>query len=127
MVGVSKSTCVDVMYKDLHRVPVMYHWVTLAVRWWNKMSAARQGVQPMACCAWVEDVKLAIHSFMGMGIGYDWFPRLITTALLLDTIGCCPDLSTPRTPKVHLWFTSSAGQGDLPTAAKWFNLVWEFS
>jgi hypothetical protein len=38
----------------------MYHWVTLAVRWWNKMSAARQGVQPMACCAWVEDVKLAM-------------------------------------------------------------------
>jgi hypothetical protein len=24
------------------------------------MSAARQGEQPMACCAWVEDVKLAI-------------------------------------------------------------------
>jgi hypothetical protein len=23
--------------------------------------------------------------------------------------------------------TSSAGQGDLPTAAKWLNLVWEFS
>jgi hypothetical protein len=60
MVGASKSTCVEVMYKDLHRIPVMYHWVALAVRWWNKMSAARQGVQPMACCAWVEDVKLAV-------------------------------------------------------------------
>jgi hypothetical protein len=52
---------------------------------------------------------------------------LITTALLLGTTGCCPDFSAHRTPKVHLWFTSSAGQGDLPTAAKWFNLVWEFS
>jgi hypothetical protein len=51
----------------------------------------------------------------------------ITIALLLGTIGCCPDLSAPCTPKVHLWFTSSAGRGDLPTAAKWFNLVWEFS
>jgi hypothetical protein len=60
MVGASKSTCVDVMYKDLHRIPIMYHWVALAVRWWNKMSAARQGVRPMACCAWVEDVKLAV-------------------------------------------------------------------
>jgi hypothetical protein len=58
---------------------------------------------------------------------YDWFPRLITTALLLGTTGCCPDFSASRTPKVHLWFTNSAGQGDLPTAAKWFNLVWEFS
>jgi hypothetical protein len=48
------------MYKDLHRIQVMYHWVTLAVRWWNKMSAARQGLRPMACCAWVEDVKLAV-------------------------------------------------------------------
>jgi hypothetical protein len=60
MAGASKSTCVDVIYKDLHRIPVMYHWVALAVRWWNNMFAARQGIRPMACCAWVEDVKLAV-------------------------------------------------------------------
>ena len=39
---------------------------------------------------------------------------------LLDTTGCFPNFSAPRTPKVHLWFTGSAGQGNLPTAAKWF-------
>jgi hypothetical protein len=43
------------------------------------------------------------------------------------TTGCFPNLSAPRTPKVNVWFTGSAGQGNLPTAAKWFNLVWEFS
>jgi hypothetical protein len=53
--------------------------------------------------------------------------RLITTALLLGTTGCCTNFSAPRIPKVHLWFTSSVGQGDLPTAAKWFSLVWELS
>jgi len=33
--------------------------VVLAVRWWTKMSQARQGEQSMAGRAWVEDVKLA--------------------------------------------------------------------
>jgi hypothetical protein len=42
---------------------------------------------------------------------------------LLGTTGCLPDVSAPRIPKVHLWFTGSAGQGNLPTAAKWLNLV----
>jgi hypothetical protein len=51
------------------------------------------------------------------------FSRLINAALLLGSTGCLPDVSAPRIPKVHLWFTGSAGQGNLPTAAKWFNLV----
>jgi hypothetical protein len=44
----------------------------------------------------------------------------------LDTIGCFPNFSAPRTPQVQLWFTGSAGQGNLPTAAKWFQPGWEF-
>ena len=59
MAGASKSTCLDVIYRDFHRMPVMYHWVVLAVRWWTKLRTARQGEQSMACRAWVEDVKLA--------------------------------------------------------------------
>jgi len=59
MAGASKSASLDVVYRDLHRLPIMYHWVVLAVRWWTKMSKARQDEQPMACRAWVEDVKLA--------------------------------------------------------------------
>jgi hypothetical protein len=51
------------------------------------------------------------------------FSRLINAALLLGITGCFPNFSAPRTLKVHLWFTGSAGQGNLPTAAEWFNLV----
>jgi hypothetical protein len=51
------------------------------------------------------------------------FLRLKTAALLLGTTNCLPNFSAPRIPKVHLWFTGSAGQGNLPTAAKWSNLV----
>jgi hypothetical protein len=41
------------------------------------------------------------------------FSRLINAAPLLGTTGCLPDVSAPRIPKVHLWFTGSAGQGYL--------------
>jgi hypothetical protein len=51
------------------------------------------------------------------------FSRLKNAALLFETTSCFPNFSAPRLPKVHLWFTGSAGQGNLPTAAKWSNLV----
>jgi hypothetical protein len=51
------------------------------------------------------------------------FSKLINAALLLGTTGCLPNFYAPLISKVHLWFTGSAGQGNLPTAAKWFNLV----
>jgi hypothetical protein len=38
-----------------------------------------------------------------------------------------PDFSAPHTPKAHLWFSGSVGQGDLPTAAKVVQLGWQFS
>jgi hypothetical protein len=50
------------------------------------------------------------------------FSRLINAALLLGTTGCLPNFSASRIPKAHLWFTGSAGKGNLPTAAKWSNL-----
>jgi len=65
MAGASKSACLDVIYRDFHRIPVMYHWPRhkcLPYRtagWWTKMSQARHGEQSMACRAWVEDVQLA--------------------------------------------------------------------
>jgi hypothetical protein len=40
-----------------------------------------------------------------------WVSQLLLLLLLL---------LHPRIPKVHVWFTCSAGQGNLPTAAKWF-------
>ena len=62
--GAGKSTSLDVLYRDMHRLPVMFHWVVLAVRWWNRMGAARvDALGTLACCAWVEDVKLACGGY----------------------------------------------------------------
>jgi hypothetical protein len=59
--------------------------------------------------------------------------------LFLEVNKCCPtlrfywlpppppDFSAPRTPKAHLWFSSSVRQGNLPTAPKVVQLGWEFS
>jgi hypothetical protein len=55
------------------------------------------------------------------------FSRLMNAALLLGTTGCLPVVSAPRTPKAHLWFSGSVGQGNLPTAATVVQLGWEFS
>ena len=61
MCGASKGTSLDVMYRDMYRWPMVYHWVALAVRWWNRMSLARvDALESLACCAWVEDVQLAL-------------------------------------------------------------------
>jgi sorting nexin-29 len=47
MTGVGKGgTSMDVLYRDMHRHPVMYHWVVLAVRWWTKLSDARDDTPP---------------------------------------------------------------------------------
>jgi hypothetical protein len=46
------------------------------------------------------------------------FSRLKNAALLLGITGCPPNFSAPRTPKAHLWFSGSVGQGNLSTAAK---------
>jgi sorting nexin-29 len=61
MTGVGKGAALDVVYRDLHRLPVVYHWVALAVRWWNRMQLSHgRESQCMASYAWVEDVKLAL-------------------------------------------------------------------
>jgi hypothetical protein len=81
MAGASKSSCLDVVYRDFHRLPVMYHWVVLAVRWWTKMSKARQSEQSMACSAWVEDVKLA-----RAGCATCWSSHLLHTMCTLNLL-----------------------------------------
>lgn len=71
MTGSGKGVCLDVLYRDLHRLPVMYHWVKLAVRWWNRLSqAAGQASQPMACAAWRADVALALSGCKRCWAGY---------------------------------------------------------
>jgi sorting nexin-29 len=59
--GSIKGIATDVVYRDMHRRPIMYHWVVLAARWWTKLSDARDD-QPrsLAGCVWREDVALAL-------------------------------------------------------------------
>jgi hypothetical protein len=63
------------------------------------------------------------------GVGKGAVGGLNLCAFHNTSIGCPPppDFSAPRTPKAHLWFSGSVGQGDLPTAAKVVQLGWEFS
>ena len=64
MTGSIRGVSMDVLYRDLHRLPVMYHWVVLAVRWWTKLSDSR-GDEPktLASCVWREDVSLALEGY----------------------------------------------------------------
>jgi hypothetical protein len=61
MTGSIKGTAMDVLYRDMHRMPIMYHWVVLAVRWWTKLSDQRdEEPRSLASCVWREDVMLAL-------------------------------------------------------------------
>lgn len=61
MTGAGKGVATDVLYRDMHRLPVMFHWVVLAVRWWTKLSDGREEVpRSLAGCVWREDVQLAL-------------------------------------------------------------------
>jgi hypothetical protein len=59
--GSIKGIATDVLYRDMHRRPVMYHWVVLAARWWTKLSDYRDDEpRSLAGCVWREDVSLAL-------------------------------------------------------------------
>jgi hypothetical protein len=61
MTGSIKGVAKDVLYRDLHRIPVMYHWVVLAARWWTKLSDSRdEEPRSLASCVWREDIALAL-------------------------------------------------------------------
>jgi len=81
--GVGKGASSDVLYRDLHRLPVMLYWVALAVRWWNRLQKAQSGgpESVMASCAWVEAVKLALA-----GCKNCWASHLLTTLARIGLI-----------------------------------------
>jgi hypothetical protein len=81
MTGAGKTVALPVLYTDLHRVPVMFHWVILAARWWGRLADRHaEGHQSLACCAWLEDIQLALsgckqcwsyqllHTLHGLGL-----------------------------------------------------------
>ena len=86
-VGLGSGVCSKVLLRDLHRLPVMFHWVLLAVRWWNKL----RGLAPVdddrpassvAYHAWKADVSL-----MCEGCDKCWSHQLLST---LQSLGVLP-------------------------------------
>lgn len=62
MTGVGKAAARDVLYRDLHRAPILHHWVILAARWWNRLAKRGAEEQPgVAYHAWLSDLDLMLH------------------------------------------------------------------
>jgi len=103
MAGTGK-VCVDVILRDMHRAPVMHHWVILAARWWTKLAAMPSGRVSMARDAWLSDIALMrgsetagrtytkcwsyrlLHSLQHIGAisAEEWGPSADLTALQFD-------------------------------------------
>lgn len=86
MTGTGKS-CVDVMLRDMHRAPVMHHWVVLAARLWTKLAAMPLDQPSMAREAWLSDIALMRGSETG-GRMYTkcWSYRLLHTLQQIGAI-----------------------------------------
>jgi len=57
LAGVGKC-CVDVLMRDMHRQPVMHHWVVLGARQWSKFVAMGEGQPRVSRSAWLSDIDL---------------------------------------------------------------------
>lgn len=80
MTGVGKAASHDVLYRDLHRVPIMHHWIALAARWWNRL--AKRGAEPqpgIAHHAWRSDLALLLSGCIDC-----WSYHLLST---LEALG----------------------------------------
>jgi hypothetical protein len=64
LTGVGKA-CIDVVLRDMHRAPIMHHWVVLAARWWNKLAGMDAAVARVARAAWLSDIALMRGSETG--------------------------------------------------------------
>jgi hypothetical protein len=103
MAGTGK-VCVDVILRDMHRAPIMHHWVVLAARWWTKLAVMPPARASMARDAWLSDIALMrgsetagrmytkcwsyrlLHSLEQIGAisAADWGPSADLTALRFD-------------------------------------------
>ena len=83
MTGVGKSAARDVLYRDLHRAPIMHHWVVLAARWWNRLVKRGTEEQPgVAYHAWLSDLNLMLQ-----GCKDCWAYYLLKTLDALGLVG----------------------------------------
>lgn len=83
--GIGAGVCSKVLLRDLHRMPIMFHWVLLAVRWWNKLSdmapADDAAVSCVAYHAWKADILL-----MQAGCKACWCYQLLQTLEALQVL-----------------------------------------
>jgi hypothetical protein len=68
----------DVLMCDLHRSPVMHHWVLLAARWWERLRA--MPVDRLARVVWQSDVQLALNGCK------TWTYRMLSTMQRLGVV-----------------------------------------
>ena len=85
-VGLGSGVCSKVLLRDMHRVPAMFHWVLLAVRWWNKLRGLApdgddQPTSSVAYHAWKSDVSL-----MCEGCDKCWSHQLLCTLESLNVL-----------------------------------------
>jgi hypothetical protein len=84
MAGLPKSVAIDFLLRDLHRWPVMHHWVRLAARWWGKLKAMGrdgEGQSRLAYNVWVDDIKLTVR-----GCRKNWTYMLLHTMEQLGVV-----------------------------------------
>jgi hypothetical protein len=80
MTGCGKSTCIDVLLRDMNRLPLSYRWVLLAARWFMKLRDMQ--ADRLAHNAWVADVELMLD-----GCRHCWTYKLLDT---LSQLGAVP-------------------------------------
>lgn len=80
MIGCGKSTSIDVVLRDMNRLPLSYRWVLLASRWFVKL----QGMQAdrLAHNVLVADIELMLE-----GCRHCWTYQLLDT---LSRLGAVP-------------------------------------
>lgn len=107
-VGLGSGVCSKVLLRDMHRVPIMFHWIVLAVRWWNKLRgfAPASGDQPVSCVAyhaWKADVSL-----MCRGCDKCWSHQLLSTLESLHVLSAAQWRGATAESILQLQFDSAS-------------------
>lgn len=107
MTGTGKG-CIDVLLRDMHRAPIMHHWLVLAARWWTRLAAMPPDQVCMARDAWLSDIALMRGSeTAGRVYRKCWSYRLLHCLEQIGAIsaadwGPTVDLTTLRFDEAHI-------------------------
>ena len=87
LTGTGKKGCADVLVRDMHRSPVMHHWVVLAARWWTKLAEMDPQVPRIARSAWLSDIALMRGAETGGRVYAGcWSHQLLSTLQCLGVL-----------------------------------------